>query len=375
MKAQSPGTVCSGGKTRSPGRVRPPAGLQPCQFGAEQPVPAVGRPKDFTLEEHLRVQWEIEQRAHQIWRADGCPANRALAHWLQAESEILAAFVKARTLRHPVRTVATETRGTASGAAAFALVDFHSTRGRFESEFILRQPLPLMNQAMPNLQIHIHKVDGSTMTFVQPDAGEARKILDGFQPTRIFDENRFVIADGHSITSLPVSKITRIDLVSEPLPELVFPAGIVDAVELTGKEFQALVRNPLMREQWKQMSTQDDSLVTFMEVAMSDGEHVFLTTEMHVELQSEELWKTNGFPIAGSSLCFRMRTGGVAVLNLAHLTCLTFFPGPQHAPAGAWAARQFISRQPAAAHLGGGQTGTTVAGSPPRLQVSHLTNT
>ncbi len=207
-----------------------------------------------------------------------------------------------------------------------------------------------MNHAIPNLQINIHKTDAAITTFFQNDANEVDKILDEFEPAQIFDRDQFVITDRNSITSIPASKITRIDLISEKVPRLVFPVGIVDAVELTATEFKALTRNPEIQEQWKQTSTQDDSLVTFLDLELADGQRIFLTTEMHVELQSEELWKQMGYPLNGSSLCFRMRTGGVAVLNLTNLTRFTFFPKPVHSFADAWHAGQINSHpQPPAA--------------------------
>lgn len=221
-----------------------------------------------------------------------------------------------------------------------------------------------MNHAIPNLQIHIHTVDGATTTFVLNDADEVKMILDGFEPTHIFDREKFVITDGNSITSLPVSKITRIDLISELLPHLIFPVGIVNAVELTETEFKTLIQNPVMRQQWEQLTTQDDALVTFMDLELADGQCLFLTTEMHVELQSEEPWKTNGHPLDGSSLCFRMRNGGVAVLNLANLIRLTFFPKPVHPLADAWHAGQFYS-QPLAGHFAGSHAGASFVGKPP----------
>ena len=30
----------------------------------------------------------IRERAHAIWRQEGCPDGKSLAHWLQAEAEI-----------------------------------------------------------------------------------------------------------------------------------------------------------------------------------------------------------------------------------------------------------------------------------------------
>lgn len=202
-----------------------------------------------------------------------------------------------------------------------------------------------MNHTQPNLQIRIHKVDGAISTFIQHDAAEIRKILDSFQPGQIFDRDRFVIADGDAITSMLVSKITRIDLVTEQLTDLIFPSGIVDAVELTDTEFETLVHNPMMREQWDQMRTKDDSLVTFLDMEMADGQRLLLTTEMHVAQQSDALWDANWFPLEGSSLCFRMRSGGVSVLNLANLVRLTFFPKPVSTLPDAWSAQQLPESQ------------------------------
>ena len=203
------------------------------------------------------------------------------------------------------------------------------------------------------------------MTFVQNDASEIKKILDGFHPAQIFDRNRVAFTNGYSITSLPVSRITRIDLVSEQFPHLIFPVGIVDAVELMETEFQALIQNPVMREQWEKMSAPDASLVTFLDMEMADGQRLFLTTEIQVELQSK-LWKAKGFPLDGSGLCFRMRTGGVSVLNLVNLTRLTFFPKPVHALADTWHARQFHSWQPAK-HITGGNSGAPLTGGSPPI--------
>jgi hypothetical protein len=82
-----------------------------------------------------------------------------------------------------------------------------------------------MSHNIPNLQIRIHKADGSTTTFVQTDVGEVKKLLDEFQPAQIFNRDRISFTDKSSITSLPVSKITRIDLEAEQHSHLLFPVG------------------------------------------------------------------------------------------------------------------------------------------------------
>jgi len=39
------------------------------------------------------VQQQIEARAKEIWRGEGCCDGAALSHWLQAEREVLEQFV------------------------------------------------------------------------------------------------------------------------------------------------------------------------------------------------------------------------------------------------------------------------------------------
>jgi len=65
-------------------------------------------PDEFTLEEHLRVQREIEKRAHRIWFADGCNAQSTLADWLKAEDAVLLEFVEKRMLDQAMRQASGE---------------------------------------------------------------------------------------------------------------------------------------------------------------------------------------------------------------------------------------------------------------------------
>jgi hypothetical protein len=47
----------------------------------------------FTVDDHLRVQEQIEKRAHELWRAGGCRQDAALDDWLHAERELLEDFI------------------------------------------------------------------------------------------------------------------------------------------------------------------------------------------------------------------------------------------------------------------------------------------
>src|SRR5262249_12658234 len=48
---------------------------------------------EFTVDDHLTVQKQIEKRAHEIWCARGCKENAAFYDWLFAEREVLENFI------------------------------------------------------------------------------------------------------------------------------------------------------------------------------------------------------------------------------------------------------------------------------------------
>jgi hypothetical protein len=54
----------------------------------------------FSGPEHIRVQQEIERRAHELWCAGGCRDGTALNDWLHAEGEVMEKFIMAYAWRH-----------------------------------------------------------------------------------------------------------------------------------------------------------------------------------------------------------------------------------------------------------------------------------
>lgn len=196
-----------------------------------------------------------------------------------------------------------------------------------------------MNAAHHLLQIHIHTTDGSSATFVQNEEDQAKSILDDFHPDRIFARDKIVIADGHSLTSFPASRVVRLDLVSEQLSHRLLPLEIVNAVELSETEFRALLRNPELRVQWDPAQPPDAAVVIFLAVEMAGQPPLFLIMEIVGEPLADPL-ETVSPLLAAPALCFRMRSGGVAALNLTHLMGVTLYPGLQQPPTEAWPAQR-----------------------------------
>jgi hypothetical protein len=116
MKTHSKITARSDNKSRSAVQIHAAANCLQLPPNSGQPMPAVRAQNEFTVEEHLRVQREIEERAHRFWFAKGCALKNALNDWLKAEDEVLAEFVKARTQHHPAQPVSNETQ-TNTGAS------------------------------------------------------------------------------------------------------------------------------------------------------------------------------------------------------------------------------------------------------------------
>jgi hypothetical protein len=203
-----------------------------------------------------------------------------------------------------------------------------------------------MNHTIPFLQIRVHKLDGTASTFVQDDLSQTKQLLDEFQPAEIFNRQRLALGDCNSLTSIPSAQITRIDLDSEEHSHLIFPSGLVEAVELTKNEFEMLLHNVTHDDQWKHLGELDAVVVAFLNIEMADGQCVLLTMEVDAE-SPQGLGELRDYLLGRPVLCFRMRSGGVGVLNLANLVQLTFFPGMLQPSPDAWHVRLVEASEPA----------------------------
>jgi len=184
---------------------------------------------------------------------------------------------------------------------------------------------------MPDLVIHLHHVDGSVERFRQSDPRQMKYILDDFQPARIFTSEKIVFADGPALIVFPASRVVRLDLVPEPAGRLPLPPGTVNAVELTPPEFEAVRQNPDWSESWNRMRTREDSVVVCLEVEMAAQPPLYLAMETLREPLADPQ-TTIPYLYTASALCVRLHQGGVAALNLAHLTRFTVLPGSPPPP-------------------------------------------
>src|SRR5208337_2078284 len=72
-----------------------------------------------------------------------------------------------------------------------------SCAGTFGNRSQPRLATDSMSRPAQNVEICVHKADGTVERFVQNEADLANSILNGFQPGRIFDQEKIIIADSN----------------------------------------------------------------------------------------------------------------------------------------------------------------------------------
>ncbi len=185
-----------------------------------------------------------------------------------------------------------------------------------------------------SLQIHVHSVTGSVTPYVQDDPETARKLMANFQPSRLFLQEKIIIAGGNSISTFPTSKVARIDFKSEGNSLIHFLAEPIVASELTEPQFQALIRNPVMSKQWYDLSPGNQSVVVFMEVIMASDATILLTMELKIDTMPD-INEIRESILGRASLCLRLQNVGVSVINLTNLNRVTLFAGATEMTANA----------------------------------------
>jgi hypothetical protein len=192
----------------------------------------------------------------------------------------------------------------------------------------------------PALEIRFQFVDGSEETFIQNDAERAENLLRVINPAHLFYQSRIVVADDYSKSVFVCSQINRIDFVSQGHGFSYIPADHADLVELTEAEFRKHVSssNPSGLQKRTQHRRVGDLLVSFLNLRMRGGSHVYLMNETLVKLPSDNQSYMQRL-LSKGVLGIRLACGGESVLNLANLISYSVYPGVTEIPADSWMAQ------------------------------------
>jgi len=197
-----------------------------------------------------------------------------------------------------------------------------------------------VSRSRPALEIRFQFVDGSTETFIQPDTERAENVLRGINPVHLFYQSRIVVADDYSKSVFVCSQINRIDFHFQGHGFSHIPTDHADLVELTESEFRKHVpsSDPSGLQKRTQPRRMGDLLVSFLNLRMRGGSHVYLMNETLVKLPSENHSYMQRL-LSKGPLCVRQPRGGESVLNLANLISYSVYPGVTEIPADSWMAQ------------------------------------
>jgi hypothetical protein len=190
------------------------------------------------------------------------------------------------------------------------------------------------------LEIRFQFVDGSAETFVQSDGKQSENILNAINPFHLFNQSRVVIADDYSKSVFVCSQINRIDFVYDGDGFANIPYDHADLVEVSEAEFRRHVsqKNPGRLEKRKQRRRVGDLLISFLDLRMRGGRHVYLMNEILVKLPADSQSYMQRL-LSKGTLVIRLADGGQSYLNLANLIGYSVYPGVAEVPADSWMAQ------------------------------------
>jgi len=208
------------------------------------------------------------------------------------------------------------------------------------SSFETFQSLPT-NEEHSKLQVRIHGVDGSLVTFTQEDPAVVEHIVGDCQRPDFFKQERIAVAGQHSVTALVLSKVARIDLAGEGLPRWKPPPGIGmsirDIVELPEQEFlyQVEARDFKHLERRRVRFAPGKPAVVYLAIQLVGGHHMYLKVQIVDVPRAERLQRIRSFTEL-PGLSFRLASGGLGLVHLTNAVKFTGYPGPAEVPVNAW---------------------------------------
>src|SRR6266404_3630665 len=157
------------------------------------------------------------------------------------------------------------------------------------------------NEEYPKLQVRIHGVDGSLATFTQEDPAVMEHIVRDCQAPDFFKQERIAVAGQHSVTTLVLSKVARIDLAGEGLPRWKPPFGVGmsvrDMVELPEQEFlfQVEARDLKHVDRRRVRFAPGKPAVVYLAIQLVGGHHVYLKVQIVDVPRAERLQSIRAF--------------------------------------------------------------------------------
>jgi hypothetical protein len=201
-----------------------------------------------------------------------------------------------------------------------------------------------MANLIPNLQINVSLVNGTTQRFGQDDRPLLHEIIDSIHPAKLFSSPHIVIADTNRLVLFRTEHVVRVELISDtlPLPEWPYLQDALSVHEvpraLFDQRFDPEAYAVTRRDAW---TRSDREHIGFTEIHTLDNQSVI----WEVRMRSKPLLSCDVIPMITSLLGAdgmhaRLSNRGVAIINPANITFIAFYPGPPEVPGQVWHANQ-----------------------------------
>ena len=160
------------------------------------------------------------------------------------------------------------------------------------------------------------------------------------QARDFFKQERIAVAGQHSVTTLVLSKVARIDLAGAGLPRWKPPFGIGmsirDMVELPEQEFlfQVEARDLKHVDRRRVRFAPGKPAVASVAIQLLGGRHMYLKVQIMDVPRAERLRRIHAF-MELPGLSFRLTGGGLSIVNLTNAVKFSGYPGPPEVPESA----------------------------------------
>ncbi len=196
----------------------------------------------------------------------------------------------------------------------------------------MNTPLIDMTANPVDLTLELRSADGTSTEYYQADEESIRKTLRLLSSPRLLTQPQLVLASDHGVNVVPVRGIdmilARTSAQSPPILPLIIPAGLLDVAEV-GEDVPA---DDFDEESYEGDSQPPIPLVSYVEVYTLGGWAVVLKILVTTgsTLLDQRQWFTHFMnqPV----VTFRLRGGGIGLINPKNVTRVSAYPTPDGAP-------------------------------------------
>jgi hypothetical protein len=187
-----------------------------------------------------------------------------------------------------------------------------------------------MNTVPIDLTVEIRSADGTSTEFYQTDEESIRKSLRLLATPRLLTQPQLVLASEHSVTTIPCRAIDMLLVRTSAQVPLTFPAGLLDIVEMP--EDQSVEDSASPDDYQTDNSESSGPRTVHVEIHTLGGWvstfRALLIDRGTVQDQRQSLAHLFDLPLVP----FRLRAGGIGLINPANMTGINVCPTPGALP-------------------------------------------